>query len=225
MTEQQAKIIEKIRRLLALSKSPNEFEAAAAAAKAQDLLFKYNLSTADIDIAGKSEEEYGAAWFNDGVNSRWRHMLLEAVASNSFCEAGRVIGRHGTYQILGKKSDIEIVTYLFNYLAETVERMAAQYRGKGLGREWLNAYRRGLVIGIAVTLRGQRLKSEREAGETSRALVISNIQKLEELKERFWAMQHSKPHPEITERAAFYQGTRDGRQIPIHQALKEEGAS
>ena len=42
------RIIEKVRKLLALSQSDNEHEAAAAAAKAQALLSEYNLSMSDV---------------------------------------------------------------------------------------------------------------------------------------------------------------------------------
>ena len=42
------KVLEKIRRLFELAKSSNEHESAAAAAKAQELLQKYNLSISQI---------------------------------------------------------------------------------------------------------------------------------------------------------------------------------
>lgn len=50
-----ARISEKIRRLLALSTSENPHEAALAAAKAQELLHRYNLEVSDI----KAEQKPG----------------------------------------------------------------------------------------------------------------------------------------------------------------------
>ncbi|MCL6753140.1 DUF2786 domain-containing protein [Nostoc sp. CCCryo 231-06] len=42
------KIADKIRKLFALSQSPNEREASAAAAKAQEMLTRHNLSIASL---------------------------------------------------------------------------------------------------------------------------------------------------------------------------------
>ena len=56
LAEKKKRIIDKIRKLLRLSRSSNEHEAAAAAAKAQELLSEYNLSL-DSMITEESASE------------------------------------------------------------------------------------------------------------------------------------------------------------------------
>ena len=55
MEPKYLKILDKIRKLLALSKSPNENEAAVALAMAQELMLRYNID--NIDLEQESTED------------------------------------------------------------------------------------------------------------------------------------------------------------------------
>jgi hypothetical protein len=88
MTQQlpEEKVIETIQKLLNLAaKNPNEAEAASAAAKAQELLAKYNLDVATVEKgadvkAGKREQA-----MVDGGSYRYQRDLWEAVAQLNYC--------------------------------------------------------------------------------------------------------------------------------------------
>lgn len=75
----EEKIIEKIRKCLALANNnPSEEEAKAAALMAQKLLAKYNISLVDVEqLEGKSEEIIEeCVWFKDcvkGVARAWKY--------------------------------------------------------------------------------------------------------------------------------------------------------
>src|SRR5579884_2145941 len=58
MTSIDETIIEKIQKLLALSTSSNEHEAALALAKAQNMLLQYNLSLEEVSAKQKPDRHY-----------------------------------------------------------------------------------------------------------------------------------------------------------------------
>ena len=64
-------IIEKINKLLALAeKNPEQNEAISAAAKAQELIAKYNI---EIEKLGKpEEEEIAISKYSNGKGYKWR---------------------------------------------------------------------------------------------------------------------------------------------------------
>src|SRR5262245_56441648 len=85
---EKEKVIEKIRLLLKLSESPNVYEAAAAAAKAQELMFKYNLDLAQVEaVRPESAEPYIQERFSVGGSSHWLKLLMFAIARHNFCQA------------------------------------------------------------------------------------------------------------------------------------------
>ena len=64
------KILEKVKKLLALAgNNPSQAEAEAAAAKAQALLQEYNLTLKDVD---GEEEALDFTYFETGVDRAWK---------------------------------------------------------------------------------------------------------------------------------------------------------
>jgi hypothetical protein len=88
-------LVEKVRKLLALSESPNEHEAALAAEKAQDLMLCHGIEMAQIAIS------HGASMIGiddariEGRIDPWRRHLAISIAESM---GGRVvfIRNHGT---------------------------------------------------------------------------------------------------------------------------------
>lgn len=134
MTEKE-KVIERIRKLLALSTSANEHEAALAAERAQALLAQYNLSRSDVD---RSEEQEFVMDYDEVTDSRpWRRGLATMVAQLYFCTymfdwrkeptTSRRCGyfRYDVHIFIGARHNMEVAKLMFKYLYETVERLAA----------------------------------------------------------------------------------------------------
>lgn len=78
----RAKIIDKIEKLLALSKSPNENEALAAADKAYAMLAQYNLTLDDLN-GEKDPVIRDTDFLTD--DAAWTKPLLGQVSKNCFC--------------------------------------------------------------------------------------------------------------------------------------------
>ena len=118
-------IVDRITKLLALATSPNEHEAAAAAAKAQEILTEHNLRLEDIKTEHKSPDIPIQQVEIDSSGRRfyWKGSIANALANANFCTmwwlGGRVI-------IVGRNHNVAIVKSLYDYLTNTVKRLAAQ---------------------------------------------------------------------------------------------------
>jgi hypothetical protein len=143
-TNANDRMIDKIRKLLALSQSPNENEAARASEKVQELLAEYNLSMSDVaekDADGVDESivvEKGAVT----ASYPWRRPLAQAVASMYFCKYFYTTSRYtetikngvsklsrqasDTHHFVGALHNIAVAKMMFAYLNETIDRLARE---------------------------------------------------------------------------------------------------
>lgn len=177
-----AAVIDKVRKLLRLAGSPNEHEAALAAAKAQELIDQHQLQTALLSIdesTTTSSDDEPITNFADSpldvspAYARWRATLAVGIASHNGC---RIWRQGGHLMIVGRPSDADAVRYLFGWLAGEVERLATE-NGAGKGRTWRNNFRLGVIDTILRKLREQHrqwLDSTRAEATKANALVVVN---------------------------------------------------
>lgn len=141
------KVIDKIRKLLALAQSPNENEAMVAAEKAQKLLAEYNLSMNDV-AGSKADNGFGfAKSYTD--SQAWRRLIAANLAPLYFCDyffnhtneprPNRSSGfkRFDNHVFVGRAVNLEVVTAMFGYLLTTIDRLEAE--------AWKKARRQGAV--------------------------------------------------------------------------------
>lgn len=126
LTQEQAEsIVVKIKKLMALSKSGNENEAAFAAAKAQELLVKYNIEMSQVENVKLDREETRlVSEFKElfGTNKiQWKRDLAFAVAKGNMCKG--VSSGTGMY-FLGKKANVEVAQFMYEVIVRDIERIA-----------------------------------------------------------------------------------------------------
>lgn len=130
MTEnERAKLLDRIRKLLALSASSNENEAAMAAEKAQAMLAEHNLSMHDVKASDGDDMMKDVIIDNTIVTSShpWRRPLGQAVARLYFCtyyysiQQGKSINIHS---FVGADHNVMVAVVMFKYLLETIDRLA-----------------------------------------------------------------------------------------------------
>lgn len=199
MTLPDDRVVERIRKLLALATSSNPHEAAAAAERAVELAQRHNL---DLATLPSRENPYVEESVDVGGGSAWRWLLMSAVARAHFCAALRAFGRGragGTMLIIGQRHNVTVCVFLFTYLAREIERLAARgwrrahlvYGEHVVARAWKNDFRRGAVITIDERLKERTRLFAAESG-AARALVISQEADLRAEIER----RH--PNPRVT---------------------------
>ena len=182
------KILDRVKKLLALSTSSNVNEAATAAAAAQRLMLEHRLTEADVSDTQEGqmfELSMGAA----GFASRWKFVLVTAVARSFFCEAiGLRVGKRRKVRIVGRREDTEIAAKVFRYLLSEINRLAKieieaidweagvlMLGGRvvwGIEHDlvsYLESFRRGAVAAVVSKLRSGEAAF---VASDSRALVI-----------------------------------------------------
>jgi hypothetical protein len=171
------KIIDRVQKLLAASKSENEHEAALAASRAAKLMEEYNLSEALIRVHDSTIKPEPIV---DGVKlvnatkkrSAWRESIADAVAHSLGCRTYLVGGRNTV--CFGREGATQAWNYTCQYLFREVDRLAdeawdresaeALAVGQTIKR-WKNAFRVGAAYAVAARLYEQTnaSKSDRKA--------------------------------------------------------------
>lgn len=200
--------IDRIKKLLRLSKSDNEHEAELAAANAARLMVEFQIEEAEL---GDEKEEIRVNEFTLEVAKRitvWRARVAYAAA---IMFGGQIYSNNSRGQtrlmFVGREQDLDAVKYLFAYFASEVESLADsgwhRYR-RTMGsrsmlmnesaRGWKGSYRKGCAARIY-----DRIYREREAAKgesTSTALV-----KLDALEQQ--AKDYLDNLPGVTERREY----------------------
>lgn len=220
-------IRERIRRLLALSESSNVHEAAAAAAKAQELMSKHQIDSAELaERAGEVDEplcEEDLQVFGARLVT-WRATLAGAVAEANGCDSYNQVWRGGDgrqvralTRIVGPASSVQAVRYLLAYLEREIGRLCQVERSAGRSEAfWLNSFRLGASyeIGRRVKLAAQEsridaaaghgcalARIDRDAGRVAAAMAEKTLGKSRK--------------PSIGNSQAFMDGIRAGRTVGV----------
>jgi hypothetical protein len=122
----RSEILAKVVKLLRLTKSSNEFEAALAAERAQALLDKYKLEIADVP--GDHPEGIVERTFSwpARVFSTWAIRLLVLVSETTHCRP-LYNSFHKTYTLIGKPADVAVTHELYVYLYGQVDRLRREF--------------------------------------------------------------------------------------------------
>lgn len=179
------RVVERIKKLLALSSSQNPHEAALAAAKAQELLFRHNLSMSMVEATLEGGTSgYVSDRFDSGGWMHWRRRLLAAVARNNFC---RGVSYQGTRDvgIVGEPHNVSVVKHLYAFLVREIMRLAdiGVKAERGLDEEEMRAWKRSFYLGAVRTI-AQRLATQRQrdinSDPNAAALVVRKDQELDD---------------------------------------------
>lgn len=221
------KIIERVQKLLALSKSNNKHESIAAAGAANKLIDQYRLSVADLEVQGEViepiEEDLGYI-YETGKLTPWKHLLMHRLIShyglacfnNATYLTGRLVSR---FKVIGRKSDITVAKYMFVWLTTECQRLA-NVEAKGRGRIYVSSYCEGFVSGVADQLKASRVEVQKDA--TSAAIVLVNS-RTEEAKNFMNSLHNLRDNKAVSQRrvnyGAFAQGQKQGQSLHLGQSL------
>ena len=245
MEQSQDRLIDRIKKLLALANNnPSAEEAASAAAMAMRLMRKYNLESADLQAHElRKEGTIIRAVVENGPNYKvrvasWFNVLVTGVAQSLGCETTISYNpsRTGMAMYLhGARQDVEVANWLINYLHVQIDKLAdAHWKDKSLlirlrndrapyaserTRE-KNNYRFGLAISVL-----QRVKEVYGADEedvkgasSANALVALKNQLIREQFPNLPATTEiNQKHTE-----ALRRGYRDAEKINVQRIVHDE---
>ena len=180
MNQANDKILDRIRKLLAMAgdtSSPNE--AAIAAKRARALMDKHQVS--DVDLTTLDASDMGSKVSNMGqkTNNLFTSVLSVAVATYNDCQVRYVRSDRGFLELKfeGMLVDAVCAYELFKYLRAQAYQQAERYH---TGRKDRHAYRVGFSSGVAAQVKGmmkERDQIKMEVGSQSgTALVVCKQQ-------------------------------------------------
>lgn len=184
MTDQN--LLDKLAKILALTTSPVEGEAQAAAAMLAKLLAKHNLQMADLEAKGAAKPgvienrvDLGKAAF------QWKIDLATFIAEHYFCKV-LILKRHRRGKVLlflGRPDNVQAFEMLYRWLVEQVQRIAKEERRTYIETtgDHVDPLRWQVNFGMGAAQRlGQRLGNlKRQQAADTKALVIHHAEEID----------------------------------------------
>ncbi|MBO1325282.1 DUF2786 domain-containing protein [Acetobacter sp. TBRC 12305] len=224
MTEdQKKKMMERLKRLLALSRSANEHEAAAALAKAQEMMRELAITEDDLDLADYTTVESLIILIKPGHKLPIYGGMLANVVEKAFgCKA---IFSDATVLWLGPNSKAQISAYSWSVLARLLKTRRAEYiftailqeRNPGRRAAKADTYCEGWVHGVSKNIVEEKL-SEKEKRLTT-LFTSQKFPRLGTMEQRGSGLSASDSSD------AWRDGIRDGQKTRLHAGVQADKKS
>lgn len=219
-------VIDKVQKLLALSKSSNANEAAAAAAAANRLIDQYRLSESDLQSSQDEESpiEDDGFVYETGRIVPWKSSLVVTLAKHYGCavfnSADYSNGRKASrYKLIGRKSDIEITKYMFSWLTTECQRLSEK-EARGKGKVFASSYCQGFVAGVKQQLAISRDEAKKSASESSIVKINAREQEAVDFMNKLHNLKFSKSQSAARINPfAFDAGLNRGKSIHLGSAI------
>lgn len=218
-------ILEKIRKLLALSKSDNANEAAVAAAAAQRLMTEHQIAEAELGSTAadeRAQREVDPLFTTNGSTMpAWLDVLSLGIckANGVYSFIDGVRGKPRRLVLIGRPSDVASVRYLFAWLRLEIERLTKR-NVAGKGRTAVASYRMGCVVGVLSAMRETTKAARQQA--TGAALVKLDA-RLDEARAMAPGNMKARALGPLRDAGAYQQGKADGRRIHTGSSLGAAG--
>ena len=228
--EKRKELFKKVKKLLKLAESANEHEASLAASRASDILEKYNLDMAGMEMEHDEVDENGVT-MKSSKPAAWMEALLFTVVETYFCRS--IIHGKGRYTIVGTKADVEVARYTFDYLYGIIDRLADAYIAERAedwaGGRWNSggetkkkvryAYSRGVVKTVNSRLfeiQDNRKRDLSDKGQKCRDLVVVKNGEIRKYIDSKWGKMKTKSAgTTVGSRSAFENGKVDGKRVNV----------
>lgn len=222
------KIKDKIEKLLNLSMSDNEHEAALALKKALELMNEHNITKDEVYRQNFISKEL---IINNKVLPDWKVKLYSAMANVSGCVFS---WRNGTFgkvkaKITGRERDVENAIYLCEFLVREIERQEKikrkELKAKGMVSSnlsnYLKSFKQGIIKIVFVKIyekQNQFFNSQKETG-----LVCMNIEsKIQESKDFLDGKFKTYTSKAKIDNHAEADGVLTGNKIELNQAVSKQ---
>jgi hypothetical protein len=220
LPDEEARVLRRIAKLLALGASDNQHEAEVAMREAHRLMLKHNLHGA----AEERRRGYGFRHLGEPTGRLQAHqrVLASILGSHFFVEPIWVTvhrpldGIAGTVlEVCGTDTNLEMASYVHDFLLRSAEHLwSAHRRTAGLRGD---AHRRSFLVGV---MRGflEKLETQREE-DRKEGLVLRHDRGLGDYLRQRYPRQRSIRSTARANPAAFHEGQKAGRSIVLSKPI------
>ena len=209
-------IKEKVCKLLALSNSSNENEAAAALSRAQQLILTYKLSIAECLAAGQyvPEDEaiikHGTPLIATARIAQWQGRLCSVLAEVNDCKI--LLYKGVGIVIFGRQSDIDDVRTMLSFCIGQLWKLSPKGKGKVYSDSW--------YLGAIDTMRRRLADMKVEVTKTATTFGLVKLEeraaKVESFIQANVKVGKAQQSSANFNSAAYWQGKMDGEQINLN---------
>lgn len=203
-------VLSKVKKLLALSSSSNEAEAALALEKAHHLLKEHNLSMNQIekDTLYDIKETVFHSFTNE---SKWKTVIIMGVAKANYCDTlTRTYGKHKESIIIGKEHNILVAVEITKYLIDTVERLC-----KVLPANMRVSYKNGIAYRLY-----QRLEDSLKKEKVECTALVVQEEKMVDAYMKTLNCTTKEVGLYSSNSSAYYRGIHDGDNVSLNPQVK-----
>jgi hypothetical protein len=219
----QARVLGRIAKLLALAASQNRHEAEAAMARAQELMLKHNLE-APPSRGGYGFRHLGAPTGRVGEPER---ILANLLGDHFFVEVIWVPvwrpreGKRGSVlEVAGSPVNLEMAEYVYEFLRRTADRLWLEYRrDRGLGS---NRDRLSFLAGVMAGFR-DKLAAQAEASAQAGLVWVGDADLRRYHRRRHPYVRWTR-HAGAARTEAHQDGRAAGQSIVLHRPVESRGA-
>lgn len=220
------KIIEKVRKLLALSESSNPHEAELAMLKAQELLMKHKLSLKEVTefkiINSVIKEIKSEITF---TKAKWKAELARLIADNFGCYRYFKVRRTNTIVFFGREEDVIVCNIVLKYavycIYSAVSKLKYQYTKEGYSTKGLeNDYALGFIAGLS-----QKFEEQKKANQEWGLVLVKDKEVVDAHDQIEFAKKKINTHTQYQDQEAYDEGIIDGRRFSISDKITEEKES
>jgi len=229
--ERNDKIIEKIRKLLALAgNNSSEYEAAAAAEMARKLLDAYNLNISALELNEIIEKRIV---FKAMRYASWKGWVGKIVSDVFDCHVylSKTIDQKPKVVFIGNKADCEVAFYVYTYLLSVItclqEKKVKNNTSSQHGKTIKFSYTMGIVSVLKERLetfyrRDKEIYAEEKNayGMTGKKMMVIKNDAIERfIRERNITLKNTRHTHKIKNENAYNQGIRDGEKISLTHGI------
>lgn len=217
METDKARILEKIRKCMALGSSGNEHEAAAGMRQARKLMEKYGLTTEHVELSELGTER---------VNSEHANPPLWAAALQNICarafQCTAYTARYGVV-FIGQAESAKVAGYTYEVLMRQIKQARKRFLAERVPEWWAPSKKKKVAQGYCEGwVMAVKEKVNEFAGPASNEREAKHDQFLREV--MTMKLKDAKPKKSAAEtdrnaRTAAYMGANDGEKVQLHHAM------
>ena len=223
----EEKMIDKVKRLLALGQSSNEFEAALAMKKVQQLYAQYNLDRARVPdrsqfvhLIVSLKKKRKNAWEQRIISLLIEYFFVEIIILQQFNSLSQE--KEQAFEIIGTRENVLMAEYVYYFLLNQVEHLC-QASGSLSGVQ-KSSFRLGILEGFSKKLSENGLNgvASAESDIIQKALVKFHQDPVLKnyLKEIYPRLTTSRNSSRMIDSEAFYAGHLEGQKLVLKKPLE-----
>jgi hypothetical protein len=215
------KILDKIKKLLSLSNSPNENESQLAMLKAQELMVKHRLSMKDVLASEIKEEIIEKDTGVSFTHAKWKAHLAGLLADNFRCYYFFKRYRTNFVVFFGREEDVEICCFIFKYAVDCiykeVKKLQRQSQKEGRPETGIeNDYSLGFLLGLR-----HRFEEQKKANQEWGLVLVKDPEVVKSYENIQFKSSKDTSMGFKGRSSAFRKGQEDGKNFDISNKLNE----